>query len=151
MTVSLCKTSLFCDWRVFSRDKNVLFNIEITLSFEYPIEMFVCICRDDPGARARSSPIRADASLTKVDGNNGADTAEAGISRAEPVPTNGKDLAMGSTDNGQPQRVRKGRGFTQQYAFARRYRTPSPERSPVRSRYNDGRNDRWNHFNRYCS
>ncbi|BAF20947.1 Os07g0179200 [Oryza sativa Japonica Group] len=56
---------------------------------------------------------------------------------------------MGSTDNGQPQRVRKGRGFTQQYAFARRYRTPSPERSPVRSRYNDGRNDRWNHFNRY--
>uniref|UniRef100_A0A0E0DS41 peptidylprolyl isomerase n=1 Tax=Oryza meridionalis TaxID=40149 RepID=A0A0E0DS41_9ORYZ len=105
--------------------------------------------RDDPGARARSSPIRADASLTKVDGNNGADTAEAGISRAEPVPTNGKDLAMDSTDNGQPQRVRKGRGFTQQYAFARRYRTPSPEHSPVRSRYNDGRHDRWNHFNRY--
>ncbi|KAF0909370.1 hypothetical protein E2562_035811 [Oryza meyeriana var. granulata] len=105
--------------------------------------------RDGTGASPRSNSIRADASLTNVDGNNGADAAEAGISRAEPVPTNGKDLAMGSADNGQPQRVRKGRGFTQQYAFARRYRTPSPERSPVRSRYNGGRNDRWNHFNRY--
>lgn len=100
-------------------------------------------CRDDPGASSRSSPIRADANLTKADGNRGADAAEADISRAgternplsnEPVPTNGKDLAMGSTDNGQHQRIRKGRGFTQQYAFARRYRTPSPEHSPVWSR-----------------
>ncbi|KAG8083696.1 hypothetical protein GUJ93_ZPchr0016g2557 [Zizania palustris] len=105
--------------------------------------------RDDPGASSKSSPVRADASLTKVDGNNGADAAEAGMLRTEPVPTNGKDLAVGSTDNGQPQRIRKGRGFTQQYAFARRYRTPSPERFPVRSHYNGGRNDRWNHFNRY--
>ncbi|KAL5197939.1 hypothetical protein ABZP36_001451 [Zizania latifolia] len=106
--------------------------------------------RDDPGASSkRDDPVRADASLTKVDGNNGADAAEAGMFRAEPVPTNGKDLAVGSTDNGQPQRIRKGRGFTQQYAFARRYRTPSPEHSPVRSHYNGGRNDRWNHFNRY--
>ncbi|XP_006657500.1 peptidyl-prolyl cis-trans isomerase CYP63-like [Oryza brachyantha] len=104
--------------------------------------------RDEPGASPRSNP-KADTSLTKVDGNNGGDAADGVISKTEPVPTNGKDLAMGSADNGQPQRVRKGRGFTQQYAFARRYRTPSPERPTVRSRYNGGRDDRWNNFNRY--
>ncbi|XP_018459649.1 peptidyl-prolyl cis-trans isomerase CYP63 isoform X2 [Raphanus sativus] len=34
--------------------------------------------------------------------------------------------------NGEPKRIRKGRGFTERYAFARKYRTPSPERSPPR-------------------
>uniref|UniRef100_A0A0A9DQP3 Uncharacterized protein n=1 Tax=Arundo donax TaxID=35708 RepID=A0A0A9DQP3_ARUDO len=67
----------------------------------------------------------------------------------EPVAINGKDLVAGSADNGQPQRIRKGHGFTQQYAYARRYRTPSPERPPVRPRYDGGRNERWNSFNRY--
>ncbi|KAK1681981.1 hypothetical protein QYE76_042829 [Lolium multiflorum] len=105
--------------------------------------------------RDDTNPIRADATLSRPDGNNTADAAGTGISEAgtepnsvtnQPVPTNGKDLAKSSTADG---RVRKGRGFTQQYSFARRYRTPSPERSPVRSRYNGGRNDRWGNFNRY--
>ncbi|CAM0905516.1 unnamed protein product [Alopecurus aequalis] len=105
--------------------------------------------------RDDTNPIRADATLSKPYGNSTADAAGTGISEAgtepnpvsnEPVPTNGKDLAKGSTADG---RVRKGRGFTQQYSFARRYRTPSPERSPVRSHYNGGRNDRWGNFNRY--
>jgi peptidyl-prolyl isomerase G (cyclophilin G) len=106
-------------------------------------------CRDD------TNPTRADATLSRPDGNT-ADAAGTGISEAgtepnpvrnEPPPTNGKDLAKGSTADG---RVRKGRGFTQQYSFARKYRTPSPERSPVRSHhYNGGRNDRWGNFNRY--
>ncbi|KAL0866767.1 hypothetical protein Bca101_045885 [Brassica carinata] len=34
--------------------------------------------------------------------------------------------------NGEPKRIRKGRGFTERYSFARKYRTPSPERSPPR-------------------
>uniref|UniRef100_A0A6N2LRA7 peptidylprolyl isomerase n=1 Tax=Salix viminalis TaxID=40686 RepID=A0A6N2LRA7_SALVM len=42
--------------------------------------------------------------------------------------------------NGTPTRIRKGRGFTDRYAFARRYRTPSPERSPRRSYHYGGRN-----------
>lgn len=106
--------------------------------------------------RDDTNPVRADATLSRPDGNITADTAGVGISEAGtepnpvsngPVPTNGKDLAKSSTADG---RVRKGRGFTQQYAFARRYRTPSPECSPVRSRYNGGRNDRWGNFNRYA-
>ncbi|KAK9669663.1 hypothetical protein RND81_13G146600 [Saponaria officinalis] len=39
--------------------------------------------------------------------------------------------------NGEPKRVRKGRGFTEKFAFARRYKTPSPER-PLRRPYNYG-------------
>ncbi|CAL5091095.1 unnamed protein product [Urochloa decumbens] len=114
--------------------------------------------RNDPGASSMIDPIQADVNLTKAgsaDGNSVADTAEAGMSTErhpqsnEPVATNGKDLAVGSADNGQPQRIRKGRGFTQKYGYARRYRTPSPERPPVRPRYDGGRDDRWNSFNRY--
>ncbi|XP_062187154.1 peptidyl-prolyl cis-trans isomerase CYP63-like isoform X2 [Phragmites australis] len=117
--------------------------------------------RSDPGASSLTDPTQADVNLTKpgkAGGNSGADTAEAGMSRTgtgrnppsnEPVATNGKDSAVGSADNGQPQRIRKGRGFTQLYAYARRYRTPSPERPPVRPRYDGGNNDRWNNFNRY--
>lgn len=113
-------------------------------------DLLVSKCRNDS---SRVNPTQADT----ADGNSGAGTADAGVSRAgterhppsnEPVATNGKDLAVGSADNGQPQRIRKGRGFTQKYGYARRYRTPSPERPPVRSRYDGGRDDRWNSFNR---
>ena len=116
--------------------------------------------RNDPGASSRINPIQVDVNLTKPvngDGNIGGDNAEADMSRTgterhlpsnEPVSTNSKDLAVGSADNGQPQRIRKGRGFTQKYGYARRYRTPSPERPPVRPRYDGGRDDRWNNFNR---
>lgn len=116
-------------------------------------DVLVSKCRNDPVASSRINPIQADT----ADGNGGADTAEAGVSRSgterhppsnEPVATNGKDLAVGSADNGQPQRIRKGRGFTEKYGYARRYRTPSPERPPVRPRYDGGRDDRWNSFNR---
>ncbi|KAL1197605.1 Peptidyl-prolyl cis-trans isomerase CYP63 [Cardamine amara subsp. amara] len=34
--------------------------------------------------------------------------------------------------NSVPKRIRKGRGFTERYSFARKYHTPSPERSPPR-------------------
>lgn len=40
-----------------------------------------------------------------------------------------RGLSRSTSPNGTPKRIRKGRGFTDQYAFARRYRTPSPERS----------------------
>ncbi|KAL9267395.1 Peptidyl-prolyl cis-trans isomerase CYP95-like protein [Drosera capensis] len=47
-----------------------------------------------------------------------------------------------SPDDGSPKRIRRGRGFSDRYSYARRYRTPSPDRY----RYG-GRNDR----NRYSS
>ncbi|KAI4341754.1 hypothetical protein MLD38_026439 [Melastoma candidum] len=50
----------------------------------------------------------------------------------------GQDFMNRPSEDGVTKRVRKGRGFTEQYAFARRYRTPSPDDSPLRS-YRYGR------------
>ena len=54
----------------------------------------------------------------------------------------GRNLSRSPSPDGIPKRIRKGRGFSERYAFARRYRTPSPDRSPVRSQYFRGRNER---------
>lgn len=48
--------------------------------------------------------------------------------------------ARSPSPGGSSKRIRKGRGFTDRYAFARRYRTPSPEFSPPRSYRYGGRN-----------
>ncbi|XP_031122615.1 peptidyl-prolyl cis-trans isomerase CYP63 [Ipomoea triloba] len=55
--------------------------------------------------------------------------------------------------DGNSKRIRKGRGFTKEYSFARRYRTPSPERQPYRPYYG-GRNiqrnrDRYSSYRNY--
>ncbi|XP_044965865.1 peptidyl-prolyl cis-trans isomerase CYP63-like isoform X2 [Hordeum vulgare subsp. vulgare] len=138
-------------------------NLEIRKSLEYADKGKQMIAgskplhNDENGAEERddTNPTRADTTLSRADGNITAVAAGTGISEAgaernplsnEPVPTNGQDLAMGSTEDG---RVRKGRGFTQKYSFARRYRTPSPECSHVRSSYSGGINYRWNNFNRH--
>ncbi|KAH7517277.1 hypothetical protein FEM48_Zijuj09G0046400 [Ziziphus jujuba var. spinosa] len=52
----------------------------------------------------------------------------------------GRELSRSTSPNGTSKRVRKGRGFTERYSFARRYRTPSPERSPRSSYQYGGRN-----------
>lgn len=57
-------------------------------------------------------------------------------SRSSPV----RDLSRNHSPDGTSKRVRKGRGFTDRYSFARRYRTPSPERSSYRPYYQGGRN-----------
>lgn len=54
--------------------------------------------------------------------------------------------------NGTPKRVRKGRGFSERYSFVRKYRTPSPERSPPRRFYSyAGRNTHERNRERYSS
>lgn len=64
-----------------------------------------------------------------------------------------KDPSKSRSPNGTPKRIRKGRGFTKEYSFARRYRTPSPEQSPRRSHqfgYGQGRyHDRYPNYRRY--
>lgn len=58
---------------------------------------------------------------------------------SEPSASNrGRDLSRSPSPDGGPKRIRKGRGFTERYSFARRYRTP--ERSPPRSYRYGGRN-----------
>ncbi|KAK4732003.1 hypothetical protein R3W88_024991 [Solanum pinnatisectum] len=62
----------------------------------------------------------------------------------------GRDLSRNRSPDGTSKRVRKGRGFTDRYSFARRYRTPSPERSSYRPYYQGGRNFQGNR-DRYSS
>lgn len=62
----------------------------------------------------------------------------------------GRDLSGNCFPDGTSTRIRKGRGFTDRYSFARRYRTPSPERSSYRPYYPGGRNFQGNH-DRYSS
>ncbi|KAL5071484.1 hypothetical protein RYX36_022371 [Vicia faba] len=58
-----------------------------------------------------------------------------------------RSLSRSVSPDASPKRIRRGRGFSERYSYARRYRTPSQSpvryrsRSPVRYRYN-GRNDR---------
>ncbi|KAG6470492.1 hypothetical protein ZIOFF_071565 [Zingiber officinale] len=59
-----------------------------------------------------------------------------------PPPNRRKSLSRSISPDGSPKRIRRGRGFSQQYSYARRYRTPSPDRSPVRSHRFGGRSDR---------
>lgn len=74
----------------------------------------------------------------------------------EPSTSNhGRGVSRSPSPDGASKRVRKGRGFTEQYSFARRYRTPSPERSPRSSYRYGGRNvyernrDRYPSYRRY--
>eukprot|EP00257_Ricinus_communis_P017421 XP_015575854.1 peptidyl-prolyl cis-trans isomerase CYP63 isoform X2 [Ricinus communis] len=60
-------------------------------------------------------------------------------------------LSRSPSSDGAPKRVRKGRGFTDRYSFARRYRTPSPDKSPWRSHHYGGRNINDRNRDRYGS
>ncbi|XP_030451482.2 peptidyl-prolyl cis-trans isomerase CYP63 isoform X1 [Syzygium oleosum] len=57
--------------------------------------------------------------------------------------------------DGNSKRIRKGRGFTERFSYARRYRTPSPEDSTYRPNhygrrnFNDRRNDRYSNYRSY--
>ncbi|CAJ1972099.1 unnamed protein product [Sphenostylis stenocarpa] len=52
----------------------------------------------------------------------------------------GRSLSKSVSPDVSPKRIRRGRGFSERYSYARRYRTPS--RSPVRSYRHNGRSDR---------
>ncbi|XP_024161433.1 peptidyl-prolyl cis-trans isomerase CYP63 isoform X2 [Rosa chinensis] len=70
----------------------------------------------------------------------------------EPSTSNHEQgLSRSTSPNGTPKRIRKGRGFTDQYAFARRYRTPSPEHSRGNSYRYGGRDLYRSNRDRYSS
>ncbi|AQK59938.1 Peptidyl-prolyl cis-trans isomerase CYP95 [Zea mays] len=60
------------------------------------------------------------------------------LRRALTPPNNGRSRSRSDSPDGSPKRIRRGRGFTQRYSFARQYRSPSADRL---HRYG-GRNDR---------
>lgn len=124
--------------------------------------------KGSPSAGSRSSPSNPASSPDKVRQQQGAsaspprenkrqDHARYSMSpvrspaRKAPAPASdqAKNLPRSPSPNGNPKRIRKGRGFSERYAFARRYRTPSPDRSPVRSQYYRGRNERGHDYDRY--
>jgi len=97
------------------------------------------------GASPRRSPTRDSRELNQ---GHASLLASPGQKVSEPAaPKHGQGFSKSPSPNGMPKRIKKGRGFTERYAFARRYRTPSPERSPRTYRYGD-RNIRRN-FDRY--
>ncbi|XP_010527617.1 PREDICTED: peptidyl-prolyl cis-trans isomerase CYP63 isoform X3 [Tarenaya hassleriana] len=50
----------------------------------------------------------------------------------EPAEKTVGKSSLSPSPGGVSKRIRKGRGFTERYSFARKYRTPSPERPPPR-------------------
>ena len=64
---------------------------------------------------------------------------------APPRRSRSRTPVRSPSQEGTPKRIRRGRGFSQQYSYARRYRTPSPDRSPPRSYRYGGRGDRDRH------
>ncbi|XP_076928526.1 peptidyl-prolyl cis-trans isomerase CYP63-like isoform X2 [Bidens hawaiensis] len=112
-----------------------------------------------------SSKSRGDRSPVRSRSKRSASPISNRVTRSPRIPEDTKSLPK-STDqvktrsvsrsrspNGTPKRIRKGRGFTKEYSFARKYRTPSPERSPRRSHqfgYARGRyHDRYPNSRRY--
>nr|PNR53178.1 hypothetical protein PHYPA_009553 [Physcomitrium patens] len=60
-----------------------------------------------------------------------------------PRRSRSRSLVHSPSREGTPKRIRRGRGFSQQYSYARRYRTP--DRSPPRTYGYGGRGDRDRH------
>ncbi|CAN6836622.1 unnamed protein product [Brassica oleracea] len=72
---------------------------------------------------------------TKVDNDSVKSRSMSPASRRDQNSKRSKGVRK--SPNGEPKRIRKGRGFTERYSFARKYRTPSPERSPPRRSFQD--------------
>ncbi|XP_068311137.1 peptidyl-prolyl cis-trans isomerase CYP63 isoform X3 [Pyrus communis] len=111
-----------------------------------------------PSGRSRPSPspdrIPSGSPLRSTGEKNRARSpSRSPVRRApEPSTTNHEGgLSRSTSPNGNSKRVRKGRGFTDRFAFARRYRTPSPERSLRNSYRNNGRDTYRNNRDRYSS
>ncbi|PON54422.1 Cyclophilin-type peptidyl-prolyl cis-trans isomerase [Parasponia andersonii] len=119
-----------------------------------------------PERRLRGSPRRSPSSSPKriprgSPARNSGKANRGGSSRSpihkalEPSASNPvRALSRSRSPNGTPKRVRKGRGFTDRYSYARRYRTPSPDLSPRGYRYGGinfprGNRDRFSSYRRY--
>ncbi|XP_042412250.1 peptidyl-prolyl cis-trans isomerase CYP63-like [Zingiber officinale] len=93
-------------------------------------------------------------SPTRAQHSGGADQSlDKRISRRSKSCSRSPRQELGSirkpSPTGPPKRIRKGRGFSEQYAYVRKYRTPSPERSLVRAHYYRGRYEQERERNRY--
>nr|XP_043636732.1 peptidyl-prolyl cis-trans isomerase CYP63 isoform X2 [Erigeron canadensis] len=102
----------------------------------------------------RSPSVSNDRSLSRKSGEDKVSASRSPVRKGSQPSVVEKSVSRSRSPNGTPKRVRKGRGFTKEYSFARRYRTPSPEQSPRRfyqSGYAQGRNNnnRYPNYRRY--
>ncbi|XP_062143802.1 peptidyl-prolyl cis-trans isomerase CYP63-like isoform X2 [Alnus glutinosa] len=115
--------------------------------------------RSSPSTSPKRIPSKSPARKS-VEQNQGRASSSAlgNPARRAPEPStsnHGRVVSRSPSLDGSPKRIRKGRGFTEQYSFARRYRTPSPARSPRSSYSYGGRNfhernrDRYSSYRRY--
>uniref|UniRef100_A0A7N0UEY1 peptidylprolyl isomerase n=2 Tax=Kalanchoe fedtschenkoi TaxID=63787 RepID=A0A7N0UEY1_KALFE len=102
--------------------------------------------RSSPVLSPKRSPLRSPEQERKSPIRNSGKQTDGGSSRSPlgsprtkalevPNANRGRAVSRSPSSSG---RVRKGRGFTEKYSFARRYRTPSPHQSPTRSYNNYG-------------
>jgi peptidyl-prolyl isomerase G (cyclophilin G) len=85
--------------------------------------------------------------------------AQSPAPESPPQRSRSRSPVRSPSPEGTSKRIRRGRGFSQQYSYARRYRTPSPEHSPPcsyryggrgeRDRYDRGRSDRYGGYRGY--
>ncbi|XP_042516511.1 peptidyl-prolyl cis-trans isomerase CYP63 [Macadamia integrifolia] len=108
--------------------------------------------RKSPRLRSISrSPAR------RSNGHNRASSSRSPIRspvRKTPQPSTsnrGRSLSRSPSPDGTSKRIRRGRGFSERYSYARRYRTPSPERSPPSFHRYGGRNVPDRYRDRYSS
>ncbi|CAL9093354.1 unnamed protein product [Musa textilis] len=91
----------------------------------------------------------SDRRISRSKSRSASPTRSPGGKASEPALKQQPDVARKPSPSGPPKRIRKGRGFSDKYAYVRKYRTPSPERSPVRSHYYRGRYEQEWGRNRY--
>ncbi|KAA8525377.1 hypothetical protein F0562_007205 [Nyssa sinensis] len=111
------------------------------------------VSRSSGRAPSRRSPSRSPVKATTR--NNRRSYSRSPVSpgrRARsPISDRGRGSSRSPSPDGSPKRIRRGRGFSQRYSYARRYRTRSPpDRSPLRSyRYGNRSNrDRYSSYRR---
>eukprot|EP00246_Nothoceros_aenigmaticus_P011209 TRINITY_DN2975_c0_g1_i2.p1 TRINITY_DN2975_c0_g1~~TRINITY_DN2975_c0_g1_i2.p1 ORF type:complete len:731 (-),score=131.94 TRINITY_DN2975_c0_g1_i2:485-2677(-) len=96
-----------------------------------------------PSASPRDQPVRTARSVSKSRSprKTSPEPVQEKVKTPPPARSRSPTPVRSPSPGGTPKRIRRGRGFSQQYAYARRYRTPSPERSPPRP-YRYGGRDR---------
>ncbi|PKA65901.1 Peptidyl-prolyl cis-trans isomerase [Apostasia shenzhenica] len=125
-----------------SIDKNHIFDDKSTDSRGINQKSGVCLS-------PKSGPtkiLNLDGARSPVRESNRQDQLSTKASDSTSIRT--QNVPKNPSQDGAPQRIRKGRGFTKEYAFARKYRTPSPVRAPIRPYY-QGRNGQGRDGERY--
>ncbi|KAK6158803.1 hypothetical protein DH2020_006117 [Rehmannia glutinosa] len=96
--------------------------------------------RAPPRRSPSLSPVRAPGRIVRRSYSRS--PVGAGRRARSPISDRGRSSSRSASLDGSPKRIRRGRGFSDRYSYVRRYRSRSPDRSPIRPYRYGGRNDR---------